>query len=274
VEQENTGGDSTPTLVLPTVSVDDGTATQGAMPLPSSTPEAQAATATVEPPTPTPTASATAQPQGPTATIPAGDPRLRLGSATSTDPMDNSTKWVWPTGSDQYSSGSFTNGTQVITSLDELDGWRMANPVGREFSNIYLEATFKTNSCSGSDHYGIILRVPVVREPDQGYLFGITCDGRYSLRRWNSEVKPKGEMKRLVDWTASSAINAGANQTNRIGIYAVGSRLVMYINGNLMTEVQDSLYPSGYFGVFIGYDVTKNLSVQVDEMSYWENPQQ
>jgi hypothetical protein len=187
--------------------------------------------------------------------------------------MDNADNWVWPTGVDQFSAAVFTNGAQVITSLDPKDGWRMANPLGREFTNIYLEATFQTGSCAGRDHYGIILRVPEVREPDQGYLFGVSCDGYYSLRRWNGEVLPKGEMKKLVDWTASAAINSGSNQVNRLGIFAVGNRLILYVNGKNLTEVQDSSYSAGYFGVFVGQVATKNFSVQLDEMSYWENPQ-
>jgi hypothetical protein len=149
----------------------------------------------------------------------------------------------------------------------------MANPLGRAFSNTYLEAMFKTGACSGLDHYGIILRVPEASEPDQGYLFGVSCDGRYSLRRWNGEILPKGEMKKLVDWTASTAINSGPNQTNRLGIFAVGKRLILYANGKLLTEVEDANYPTGYFGAFIGQSGTENFSVQLDEMAYWENPQ-
>ncbi len=278
-----TGEAATPTLVLPTVEVGVVTATSSpesnsasaqATATTANTPEAQSPAATeTSVPENTAAPTATTQPQGPTPTLDPGDPRARLGAPKSTDPMDNASAWVWPTGSDQFTSATFTNGMQAITSTDEKDGWRIANPVGREFTNTYIEATFKTNTCSGSDHYGIILRVPVVREPDQGYLFGVTCDGRYSLRRWNAEILPKGEMKRLVEWTASPVINAGSNQTNRLGIFAVGKRLILYVNGKLLSEVQDSTFSAGYFGVFAGYDVTENLVIQLDEMSYWENPQ-
>ena len=189
-------GAATPTLVLPTVEIGGVVVTATSAAAPADTPESQspAATETAAPgdtPAPTATPTATAQPAGPTATLPAGDPRSRLGAPKSTDAMDNASTWVWPTGSDQFSGATFTNGTQAITSLDPKDGWRLANPLGREFTNTYLEATFKTGSCSGMDHYGIILRVPVVREPDQGYLFGISCDGHYSLRRWNGEILPR-----------------------------------------------------------------------------------
>ena len=80
-------------------------------------------------------------------------------------------------------------------------------------------------------------------------------------------------MKKLVEWTASSAINSGSNQTNRLGIFAVGKRLILYVNGKLLTEAQDGNYPTGFFGAFVGQVATKNFSVQLDEMSYWENPQ-
>ena len=67
--------------------------------------------------------------------------------------------------------------------------------------------------------------------------------------------------------------SAGSNVTNRMGIFAVGSRLILYANGQLLTEIQDTLYPSGYFGIFVGSDVTEDLTVYVDEMSYWLDPQ-
>ncbi len=279
----------TPTLALPTVAVDTSepsvvtatSAPEEATSVPEEATnvptETQAAPTDETQATATPApAAATAtptQPSGPTTTPVPGDPRTRLGSPTSRDPMDDESAWIWPTGADKYSSASFSGGFQTITALTSTDGWRLANPLGREFSNLYLESTFRTGACSGSDHYGLMVRVPVVTEADQGYLFGFTCDGRYSLRRWNSQVGAKGEMKWLVNWTKSSAITAGKDQTNRMGIMMVGSRLLLYANGRLLTEVKDATFPSGYFGVFIGSDETTNLKVQIDEMSYWENPQ-
>lgn len=262
---------ATPTKGLPTLDIGGAAVTTTPEVQPPAATETEAAPA--DTPAPTATAASTVEPQAPTVTISVEDPRSRLGAPDSTDPMDNPDNWVWPTGTDQFSSAFFANGTQAITSRDTKDGWRMANPLGRAFTNTYIEATFKIGACSGRDHYGIILRVPEVSEPDQGYLFGLSCDGAYSLRRWNGEILPKGEMKKLVDWTASSAINSGSNQVNRLGILAVGNRLALYANGKYLTEVQDNSYSTGYFGVFIGQVATQDFSVQLDEMSYWENPQ-
>jgi hypothetical protein len=283
--------DSAPTMELPTVQVEapaegypvEGVFTATAQPTITNTPEPvpPTPTETPVPPTPTATVEATAeatalpaatQPAGPTSTPPPNDPRIWLGPPTSTDPMDNDTTWIWPTGSDQFTRGTFGSGMQTITALGEKDGWRMANPLGRQFTNLYLEGTFRTNTCTGSDRYGLMVRVPNLHEPEQGYLFGVTCDGRYSLRRWNAEVGPRGEMKVLVNWTASKAINTGSNQTNRIGIFTMNHRLIMYANGQLLGEVQDTQFTSGNFGVFLGSTVTTNYTIQVEEMSYWENP--
>lgn len=273
---------STPTVPLPTIPLVE-TATE-AVPA-TNTPEAAAteaptveATATVPQITITPLATANpqataTQPPSPAFTAPANDPRTRLGAPTSTDPMDNASTWIWPTGSDKFSKATFSGGAQVVTALDELDGWRMANPTGTDFTNLYLEATFNSGTCSGSDHYGIITRVPVISEPDQGYLFTVTCDGRYSLRRWNAKADADGEMRWLVNWTQTSALATGSNQTNRLGMFTSGSRLILYVNGVLLTEVQDTTYSRGYFGVIVGMDNTKDYTIRVEEMSYWVNPQ-
>ena len=281
--QEPTATAPLPTLPAETQAPTSTEAAPAASPTTAAATEAtaptqSASTATQQPPTatvlPTQAANPTAtQAAAPIFTPPANDPRSRLGAATSTDPMDNARAWVWPTGTDTFTSGDFSGGSYVLTANSGTDGWRMANPVGRDFGNIYLDATIRTGTCQGSDHYGLILRVPVIREPDQGYLYGFTCDGRYSLRRWDGEAGPKGDMEWLVNWTASNAISSGSNQVNRLGIFAVGNRLILYANGALLTEVTDSTFPNGYFGVFVGSDETTNLTIQVDEMAYWENPQ-
>jgi hypothetical protein len=222
--------------------------------------------------TPAPAATATLQPV-PSFTAPAGDPRSRLGSPTSSDPMDNALAWVWPTGSDEFTVADFSNGSMALTAINEVDGWRLANPRGVAYGNLYLEASFRTETCAKSDHYGLIMRVPVIKEADQGYLFGVTCDGLYSLRRWDGKIGKNGQMDWLVRWTASPAIATGSNQANRLGMMTVGNRLILYVNGTLLTEVQDNTFATGYFGVFVGSDETNRLTVRVEEMAYWENPQ-
>lgn len=213
-----------------------------------------------------------AQPSGPTPTLSADDPLKSLGNPSGTDNMDRADDWTWPSGYDQYSSVSWSNGLMTLTGLTEKLGWRLANPTGREFGSLYLEMTVKTNTCSGGDQYGFVLRSPVLREADRGYFYGITCDGRFSFRAWDGKVEPKGKMTWLKDWTASKAINTGSNQSNRLGVMMKGDRFGLYVNGVLVGEVKDSTYPTGWFGVYVGPRDTKEFSVQIDRMVYWTNP--
>lgn len=284
------GEEPSPTPELPTVQVVTATREATATPEeptvePTSAAPAQEPTATEAPAVEAPTAT-TAPSPAPT-TQPVAGAAVDLGAATDVDHMDSSLNWNWPIGRDKYTQATFANGTQEIVTLGEKDGWRLANPPstgGYGFSNITLEAVFKTGSeCSGNAHYGVMLRVPGLRKPDQGYLFGITCDGRYSLRRWDGEVEPKGEMWDVIhntkyffegSWIESAAINKGVNQVNRLRIDAIKDTFTLYANGTKLADVQvrkarGAYFSEGYFGVFFGPGSMERLRIQLDEMSYW-----
>ncbi len=242
---------------------------------PTHTPPPPQPTNTQAPPQPSDTPAVTQAPSdtpGPSLTPVPGDPRSRLGNATSTDSMADATSWIWPTGSNDFTSVGFGGGLMTLTGLTEKLGWRLANPEGTDFGSIYLETTFKVGACSGTDQYGMIVRVPVLKDADRGYLLGFRCDGKYSLRKWDGTLGAKGTMTRLKDWTDSDAVNKGANQTNRMGLMMVGSRLIMYANGHLLGEVSDGTWTSGYFGIYVGPGSKTQFAVQVDEMAYWKNP--
>ena len=147
---------------------------------------------------------------------------------------------------------SYTTGTR--------NAWMLSD---QEPLNYYLEITAQPQDCTGLDRYGVIVR----SDGTTGYLFGITCDGRYSFRLWNGK-----KMTKLVEWTAASSILAGSNQTNRVGIRVEGSKFSLYANGVLLNEVNDASYPDGGFGVHIGADTTPGLEVLVSEVDYWELP--
>lgn len=204
----------------------------------------------------------------PAFTPPANDPRTKLGSPTWTDDMSKDT--FWPIGEDKYTAISFKDGKMLLTGLTTTDGWRLA--ASEQLANFYLEATISTGTCAGTDRYGLMYRVPVAREANKGYLLGVSCDGKYSLREWDATLGSKGTMTTHINWTASDAIQAGSNKMNKVGIMAVGDRMIIYINGVMVNEVKDSTFDLGSFGMFIGARETTNFTISVDEVSYWKNP--
>lgn len=215
----------------------------------------------VEEPTATPAPTATTAPT-PTATLADTDPTRNLGDPNWVDNMNNDDNW--PTGFSDYTSIEFKDGFLRLTSQTDLDGWRVSWPTIDDF---YLETTLQTPECDGSDHFGLMFRVPADSQAGKGYLFGITCDGRYGLRRWDGRT-----MHFLVNWTSHDSIKEGNNVVNKLGVMARASNLAFYINGQKVNEVTDSNYLEGKFGFFVGGTNVEKLSVWVDQVRYWTQP--
>jgi len=209
--------------------------------------------------TPTPTATPTATPTEPLAET---DPVHTLGEPDWVDDMESGDHWA--TGFNEYTTIVFEDGYLKLTADTELDGWRLTWPFLDDF---YLEATIQSPECEGNDHFGLMFRVPENANANKGYLYGITCNGRFSLRRWNGQ-----NMFHPVDWTASDSINTDDKMTNKLGVMAEDEKLTLYINGEKVKEITDKAYMSGSFGIFVGGTNTEDLTVWVDQIRYWELP--
>jgi len=233
------------------------------------------ATATLEP-TGTNTEAPTEIPPDtpePTQTA-AGDPRQRLGTPVSTDPMDSEEMWNWPVGDQEFTSIAFKKGSMQLSGLKTVAGWRL--PMVPAVTDMYVEMTVRTGDCKQDDSYGIIFHIPVFNQPDQGYLFTVSCDGSYRLTKWDGKAGTSGKGWRLVDWTPNEHINSGSGAVNRIGVMTKGDRFYLYSNGYLMNddltlEDTDHPYSEGHFGVFVAARQTENFTIFIDEMSYWDS---
>jgi hypothetical protein len=239
----------------------------------SATPSVPAALTTV-PPTPTSVPTQTPQPSPtsaqltatptlpPTPTSVSTDPKLSLGKPTFQDKFANNKYWAFS--ADQHTDMTIKDGKLVMTAFnpDQWDGWAITT---QKTINFYIEMTATPQSCSGLDRYGLMLRAK--QDGSVGYLFGFSCDGRFSFRKWDGTSYTK-----YVDWTNNSAILKGPNQTNRLGVKAEGNHFTLYANGVKLTDFTDSSYDQGYFGVFIGAANTTNFTVKCSEIDYWEIP--
>jgi hypothetical protein len=216
-------------------------------------------------PAPSPTAEATdTQPAAPSATPLPSDPRASLGEPDFRDTFESAENW--PLYEDSHVSFDLDDGELVMTAFnpDFWDSWMLSWPV---LEDSYLEMTASQESCSGLDRYGMMLRATKTDRGYIGYLFGVSCDGRYSLRSWSGD-----KFTIIVDWTASDHLNSGSDQTNRVGVLADGRNLSFYANGNLLKEISDETHQEGRFGLFVGSVNTPDFTVRVDEVSYWEIP--
>jgi hypothetical protein len=188
------------------------------------------------------------------------DPRTTLGTATLLDNFRTNSNWsVYE---DEHVRFRIRENELVMLAFNAngRDGWMLSWP---DPSDFYLEMTAQPEDCSGLDRYGLIFR----SEANDGYLLGLSCDGQYSLRSWDGE-----EFDAIIDWTAIPAISSGSDQGLRLGVMAKGDTFRLYINGQMIDEVEDDLFSDGGIGVFIGAEETEDLRVTVSEVALWELP--
>lgn len=216
-------------------------------------------------PTSTPTITLTPEPSVTpeliaTMTPASSDPRDLLGEPDWSDTFRNDSNWSEY--EDENVRFRIGENRMLMAALQAnfRDNWIISWPT---LDDIYLELTATSDDCAGLDRYGLIFRT----DAEEGYLFGVSCDGRYSLRAWDGT-----EFSELVDWTSSQAILSGANQTNRLGVRAVGEKITLFVNGARLADVEDTSFDEGSFGVFIGAAETEGFQVQASEVAYWTLP--
>jgi hypothetical protein len=185
---------------------------------------------------------------------------LNLGSPDWKDTFESAASWfLLDTDNSLF---EVDDGRLVMTAREagEAEEWGLANrPDAADF---YLEATFVTGeACAGLDRYGMLVRAP---EPNEGYVFSFSCDGRYRVYKWDGE-----NYNGIIEWKTSPHIKSGPDQTNRLGVWANGSTLKFYANGKLLAEFEEDTYAEGRFGLLIGSSKTEDLKVYVEEISYW-----
>jgi hypothetical protein len=211
----------------------------------------QATIQTAEPQQLTATATVTTTP-----TVQPSDPIAFLGAPTWRDTFSGTKNFY--TTSDENITFSYGADAFSMTATN-VNGWHSWSLGNRRIGNFYLEATFKVAGCSGSDQYGLVFRAPNTSE---GYFYGISCEGKFVLIRWDS-------MDQLIAWKPAVPLRAGPNQTNRVGVMARGTELTLYINGEEIQKITNERYNEGLFGFYIASNNTYNFNVLVDEVAFW-----
>ena len=215
--------------------------------------------ATPSPQDPPPTATESPTPTiTMTPTLSPDDPRIKLGAPDWKEDFSKANNNFYQY-EDAQSRFVYDSGALALTAKNPngWTGWSLSYPKPKNF---YLEATFKVETCSGLDRYGLVYRAPNF---ENGYFFGLSCDGQFLLRIYNQQGT-------LIPLTPNPAILQGSNQVNRLGILAQGDRYAFYANGKLLQETKESTFTdAGLFGAFIASTNTSNFTVRMYEISFW-----
>ncbi|MQC25858.1 MAG: hypothetical protein DWG76_00195 [Chloroflexi bacterium] len=237
--------------------------------------EAAATETETQSPTPCPTETATATitvgAGTPTATPLNFDPNSAFGSPTIFDSFDSSRYWEDGSGklpNSEFIKLALNSGQMEVTGkLAAFDTWWFTWLSAKD---MFVQMQVETDTCSGKQSYGLILRGPPSGDFARGYLLHFSCDGNYRLERLDNTSPYKTED--IISWTASTEINSGSDKTNILGVHLKGSTITIYANGKQIAQVTDGNYISGRFGFFVNGGSAGNYTYSVNELSFWDSP--
>ena len=205
-----------------------------------------AVTATPRPPTPTPLrtpttiwfpATDTPTPQIVRTQPPTPEMLTGLGSIIASDDFSRSSTWDTATsdqGSASISRNRLTLAVQPGIYLTSLQ----RNIVAGDF---YAEITARPSLCRGEDEYGFLVRANAATY----YRFSLTCNGKAHAERISLK-----ERHDLQDPVLSGDVPPGAPGEVRIGVWAAGPELRLFLNGRYQFSISDHNLSSGTVGVF------------------------
>jgi uncharacterized protein YraI len=183
-----------------------------------------------------------------------------LGEPDGVDTFDNADNWTLF--DNECFKSEITDGQYVMTAkgLAGIVCWEVSWPLIKDF---YNEITIDMpDQCQPDDRFGLLFRAP---DNLRGYLYGLTCDGRYTMTMWDGETTTV-----IVEPTASEVIITGPEAVNRIGVVAYGSSYLLYANGVFLAEAQDSTFlQEGMLGLYIRASTEQPFTVAYDDLGVW-----
>jgi hypothetical protein len=166
---------------------------------------------------------------------------------------------LWDTATSDDGSAEVLNGQINLAAQSKVFMYSQRHNL--TVDNFYMEITATPNLCRGTDSYGVLVRANAVAY----YRFAITCDGMVSAER-NSVGKRLIMQSSVVSGDAPQ----GAPGQVRIGVWAVGTEMRLFLNDNFQFGVSDANYASGTVGVFVNSATNNPIIVSFSDLTIHE----
>ncbi len=163
-----------------------------------------------------------------------------MGEVFFTDNFSDETSW--DTAVSDQASAAIENNQLILAAQSKVYMISLRHDL--TVDDYYAEITARLNLCRGDDSYGLLIRAN-----PQGvayYRFAISCNGTV-----NAERISVGTRQILQAPIPSGDAPPGAPGEVRIGVWAVGTEMRLFLNGRYQFSVSDSNYPSGTIGAFV-----------------------
>ena len=183
------------------------------------------------PPSATPTALAV-----PTYT---GTPDMSPGIGKVILRDDFSDDSVWDTATSENASATIGQSHLILVAKPGyyLSSMRRKMPL----SDFYAEITARPSLCRGEDNYGMIVR----GVGSSFYRFVLACNRQIRAERIT------GGTRLPIQQPVPSGDAPGAPGEVRIGVWAVGNEMRLFLNGRYQFSITDPSFPTGAIGVYV-----------------------
>lgn len=154
----------------------------------------------------------------------------------------------WPDSADEDGfTGYHEGGYRILVTTNNNDVWVMP---GVNFLDVSIEVDATKIGGDNDNDFGVICRA---EDLDNFYAAVISSDGYYGIFR--SSDRDGFELIDMEEMQSTEAIIQG-NKTNRLRFDCIGNTLSLYVNGELVIQVEDSDLNSGSIGLLAGtYDI-------------------
>jgi len=171
---------------------------------------------------------------------------------------DFSEEDVWDIATSDGGSASINHNRLTLTVQP---GYYLAS-MRRELplSDFYAEITARPSLCRGEDNYGLVVR----GVGSSFYRFVLACNGQIRAERIT------GGTRLPLHEPVPSGDAPGAPGEVRIGIWAVGSEMRLFLNGRYQFTVVEPTFPSGALGVFVRSTGETPATVTFSELIVYE----
>lgn len=127
-------------------------------------------------------------------------------------------------------------------------------------SDFYAEITARPSLCRGEDNYGVIVR----GVGSSFYRFVLTCNGEVRAERISG-----GTRLPIYEPVPSGDVARPPGEV-RIGIWAVGEEMRLFLNDRYQFSVRDPKFPIGAFGVFVRSNGDEPVSVTFSDFEAYD----
>jgi hypothetical protein len=194
----------------------------------------------------------------PTQSEPTPDQHPGIGSLLLEDDFSDSSLWELR----QSTFGSIAPGKNELTiAVQDEKTYLTSLRKEPELTNFYSEITTNPTLCLGVDEYGLLIRGSSIGY----YRFSLSCDGQVRLDRIHN-----GEAAALQLWTPSGEVPIGAPSISRLGVWAKGQELRLFINDKFQFSVRDPLLSIGRMGIFARSTGDHSLTVNFSNLVVYQ----